>query len=173
MVYSYNGYYVRLSTGRQGFNSPIHRQILFYNKSSCRPIGRALALGARRCRFESCRLDHRCIGVTEAYLTVSQKAGVQLPYTPPAYFVIIGAWESGIPLRSGRSNAVFDSRSPDQMPHWCIGSISRRQRDETGSIPVCGSILLYGVKVAQRPLAPLVFVRVEIEQPYCSRKARS
>lgn len=51
------------------------------------------------------------------------------------------------------------------MPHWCIGSISRRQRDETGSIPVCGSILLYGVKVAQRPLAPLVFVRVEIEQP--------
>ena len=33
------------------------------------------------------------------------------------------------------------------MPHWCIGSISRRQRDETGSIPVCGSIF------ARRPTA--------------------
>lgn len=42
MVYSYNGYYVRLSTGRQGFNSPIHRHNIIINLAVAQSVGHSL-----------------------------------------------------------------------------------------------------------------------------------
>ena len=79
MVYSYNGYYIRLSAERQGFNSLIDRQLY----ALLAQLVEALVLGTSQCRFESC-VGHqlsRCSSVWQSVRSGPGRPWVQIP--PP------------------------------------------------------------------------------------------
>lgn len=57
MVYSYNGYYIRLSAERQGFNSLIDRHYALLAQ-----LVEALVLGTSQCGFESHVRHHKEAG---------------------------------------------------------------------------------------------------------------
>ena len=59
MVYSYNGYYIRLSAERQGFNSLIDRQLY----ALLAQLVEALVLGTSQCGFESHVRHHWDVGL--------------------------------------------------------------------------------------------------------------